>query len=195
MECTRIILSAAHRYFLGESLIQLLAVGIQFLANLAAGCQKNQDLVWDHFYMHLKWVVLCMCQSLSLPHPLLPPAPLSLLLPLFQSVCSFVCFSKSVWCPPNPPPPPPFYFELLFCDYLSWPPDAKMYRSWGLCCWDCDDPVWVWRSSGSLCSSWSSQNPAFKTLPGANLHRNSLMYKQYCVLGSTTLDWCWQTPH
>ena len=193
MECTRIILSAAHRYFLGESLIQLLAVGIQFLANLAAGCQKNQDLVWDHFYMHLKWVVLCVCQSLSLPHPLLPPAPLSLLLPLFQSVCSFVCFSKSVWCPPPPPSPIFFWTFVLWLSVLATRcKNVQVLRPLLLRLW------WSslkWRSSGSLCSSWSSQNPAFKTLPGANFHRNSLMYKQYCVLGSTTLDWCWQTPH
>ena len=110
MECTRIILSAAHRYFLGESLIQLLAVGIQFLANLAAGCQKNQDLVWDHFYMHLKWVALCVCQSLS-------PSSSAATCPPFSSpivsISLFIClFYKSVWCPPKPPSN--FLFSFYF---------------------------------------------------------------------------------
>ncbi|KAK7102346.1 ataxin-10-like [Littorina saxatilis] len=54
MECTRIVLDAATQHYEGESLIQLLAVGIQFLANLATNSEKNQDLVWDHFHMQFK---------------------------------------------------------------------------------------------------------------------------------------------
>lgn len=49
MDDTRAIMTWAQDIYSGEPLTQSLAVAIQFLANMATGCQSNQDLVWDNF--------------------------------------------------------------------------------------------------------------------------------------------------
>ncbi|KAL8583411.1 hypothetical protein ACOMHN_057867 [Nucella lapillus] len=49
-----IIAETVQGLFKGESLVQVLAVIIQFLYNLCVNVEANQDLVWDHFKTKLR---------------------------------------------------------------------------------------------------------------------------------------------
>ena len=49
MECTHLIVDTCKRLYRKEQQAQLMALCIQFLANLASGCHANQDLIWRHF--------------------------------------------------------------------------------------------------------------------------------------------------